>query len=365
MITIPKNIEELKSYKPGKPLPQIIEELKLDKVAVLWNNENNFGPSPKALEAISGSLDNSHLYPDPICSELRTLLAQKWNRAFDEVAVGNGSESIFNNLFNAFFEEGQELLTCEGTFVAVYIWAKANNIKVETVPLHEGYGFDLDALLASITQKTKAIYLSNPNNPTGAMIPEKDLRKFIEKVPQNVLVIVDEAYFEFAQDLSTEYPNSANFDYENVITLRTFSKAYGIAAIRIGYAIGHKKLIEAIMKVKLTFEPSNLAQAAGIGALSDEEYLASTISNNSEEIKKYYRAFDELGITYITSFGNFIMIDLSAEDRVQFFFDELMKRGVFVRPLKAFGLAHCLRITIGTPSENQMCIEAVRQVAAL
>ena len=163
MIHIPENIQELKSYKPGKPLPQIIKELNLSEVAVLWNNENNFGPSPRALECIAKATPNSHLYPDPVCTELRTLLAKKWNRSFDEVAVGNGSESIFNNLFNAFFKEGEELLTCEGTFVAVYIWAKANNVKVSTVPLNQKFGFDLDALLGSINDKTKAIGIAVMN----------------------------------------------------------------------------------------------------------------------------------------------------------------------------------------------------------
>ncbi len=362
MISIPKNIEELNSYKPGKPLAQIIQELNLTETAVLWNNENNLGPSPKAMESVELTLKNSHLYPDPVCTELRTLLAEKWNKKYEEVAVGNGSESIFNNLFNALFSEGEELLTCEGTFVAVYIWAKANNIKVNTVPLTAGFGFDLNALLDSITEKTKAIYLSNPNNPTGAMIPQQELIEFIEKVPDHILVIVDEAYYEFAHDLSSEYPNSGGFSYDNVLTLRTFSKAYGIAAIRIGYAIGPAKIIEAIMKVKLTFEPSNLAQAAGIGALSDEEYLTKTISNNTLEIEKYYELFDSLGIEYVKSFGNFIMLDLKSEERVQFFFNALMKKGVFVRPLKAFGLPNCLRITIGLPKENDLCAKALRQI---
>ena len=362
MIQIPENIAELKSYKPGKPLEQIIKELQLKEVAVLWNNENNFGPSPKAMNHVTTSLSNSHYYPDPVCTELRNLLATKWNRKFEEVAVGNGSESIFNNLFNAFFENGAELLTCSGTFVAVYIWAKANNVKVQTVPLAEGFGFDLVALYNAINDKTKAIYLSNPNNPTGSMISEKDLVAFIQKVPSDILIIVDEAYYEFAHDLSSEFPNSASYDYENVLTLRTFSKAYGIAAIRIGYAIGHEKLIEAIMKVKLTFEPSNLAQAAGIGALSDTEYLKNTIENNSTEIKKYYQAFEDLKLDYTLSFGNFVMVNFKNEETVHFYFEELMKLGVFVRPLKAFGLPHCLRITVGIPRENEMCIEALTAI---
>lgn len=362
MIDIPKNIEDLKSYKPGKPLAQIIEEKSLREVAVLWNNENNFGPSPKAMLRVGEAMHNSHLYPDPVCSELRTMLASKWNCTYNEVAVGNGSESIFNNLFNAFFKEGEELLTCEGTFVAVYIWAKANNVKVNTVPLNSDYGFDLNGLIDAITLKTKAIYLSNPNNPTGAMIPKEDLEEFISKVPDHILVIVDEAYCEFAADLSQEYPNSVEIKKSNVLTLRTFSKAYGIAAIRIGYAIGDAKLVEAIMKVKLTFEPSNLAQAAGIGALEDEAYLQKTVQNNTEEIAKFYNCFEQLGLNFIKSYGNFVMLDLGSEEKVAEYFDRLMDLGVFVRPLKAFGLPHCLRITIGLPKENKLCFDALQKV---
>lgn len=362
MLEIPGNIQELKSYKPGKPLKQIIEEYALTETAVLWNNENNFGPSPLAMEYVQKAMANSHLYPDPVCTELRQLIAAKNGRSFDEVAVGNGSESIFNNLFNAFFNRGEELLTCEGTFVAVYIWAKANKVNVKTVPLTSTYNFDLKGLLKGIDQQTKAIYLSNPNNPTGAMIPEKELIDFIEQVPKHILVIVDEAYFEFGKDLSNDYPDSSRYTYENVLTLRTFSKAYGIAAIRIGYAIGNKRLIEAIMKVKLTFEPSNLAQAAGIGAIQDEAYLQQTIDNNTRELHYYYNELHKMGFNYIPSYANFVMLDLGSEETVQYYFEELMKRGVFVRPLRAFGLPHCLRITVGLQEENRLCIQALQQV---
>jgi histidinol-phosphate aminotransferase len=364
MVKIPANIEELKSYKPGKPIAEIIEEYGLKETAVLWNNENNFGPSPGALKEIQANLDNSHLYPDPACLELRKLIAEKNKVNIEDVAVGNGSESLFNNIFNSFFNVGDELLTCEGTFVAVYIWAKANKVNVRTVPLTSTYNFDLDALLESIDDNTKAVYLSNPNNPTGAMITEKELEAFMEKVPPHVIVIVDEAYYEFARDLSEDYPDSTRFRFENVLTLRTFSKAYGIAAIRIGYAMAHPRLIEALMKVKLTFEPSNLAQAAGIGAIQDEEYLRKTVENNTHELHYYYRELHRMGYQYIPSYANFIMLDLKSAERVNELNDALMRKGVFVRPLRAFGLPHCLRITVGLPHENRLCIKALEEAKA-
>jgi len=359
MITIPENIEELKSYRPGKPIKQIIEEYDLKETAILWNNENNFGPSPKAMEHLKNAVGSSHLYPDPACLELRTLIAKRNKVKIENVAVGNGSESLFNNIFNSFFSRGEEMLTCEGTFVAVYIWAKANKVAVRTVPLTSTYNFNLNALAECVTNKTKAIYLSNPNNPTGAMISKQELVDFIEKIPPHIIVIVDEAYYEFAHDLSEDYPDSTTYRYDNILTLRTFSKAYGIAAIRIGYAIASERMIEALMKVKLTFEPSNVAQAAGIGAIQDEEYLHKTIENNTKELHIYYRELHKLGYNYVPSFGNFVMLDLGNSEIVTLLFEALMKKGVFVRPLKAFGLPQCLRITVGTPSENKLCLQAL------
>ncbi len=359
MIKIPVNIEELKSYKSGRPIKQIIKDYNLKKTAILWNNENNFGPSPIAMESVKNALDSSHLYPDPACLELRGLIADRNGVKIENVAVGNGSESLFNNVFNSFFVRGDEMLTCEGTFVAVYIWAKANKVAVGTVSLTSTYNFNLNGLLASITDKTKAIYLSNPNNPTGAMISREELIDFIEKIPPHIIVIVDEAYFEFAHDLSKDYPDSTSLKHDNILTLRTFSKAYGIAAIRIGYAISSKRMIEALMKVKLTFEPSNVAQAAGIGAIKDETHLRKTIDNNTKELHIYYRELHKLGYDYVPSFGNFVMLNLSNSETVQLLFEALMKKGVFVRPLKAFGLPECLRITIGTPAENKLCLEAL------
>ncbi|UTW60966.1 histidinol-phosphate transaminase [bacterium SCSIO 12741] len=361
MIEIPENITELKSYKPGKPIQEIIADLGLDKTAVLWNNENNFGPSPMALEEVSKVLGNSHVYPDPVSLELRKRIAELNQRQVDEVVVGNGSEEIFNNLFNAFFKPGEELLTCTGTFVAVYIWAKANKVPVHTVPLTSDYRFDPDALYQAITPKTKAIYLANPNNPTGAIIEEDELRSFLDKIPSHIIVVVDEAYFEFARDISPKYPDTSGWDYDNLITLRTFSKAYGIAAIRIGYALAKPALIEALAKVKLTFAPSNLAQAAGNGAIQDEAFLAKTIDNNTQEMEKFCASLDEMGFRHVPSYGNFVMLEMDSADQVQAYFHELLKKGVFVRPLPAFGLPHCLRITIGLPEENQLCVDALKE----
>ncbi len=360
-LNIPKHIQNLKTYKPGKAIDELIEEYGLTETAVLWNNENNLGPSPRALEAISQELKTSHLYPDPSASKLRATIAAKESIDPDQVVVGNGSEAILGNIFQGFFEAEDELLTSEGTFVAVYIWAMSHNRNIRTIALKADYSYDLDAIANAISDKTKVIYIANPNNPTGTMITRSEFEAFMAKVPEHVLVVSDEAYYEYAIDLSSEFADTVRLPYPNLITLRTFSKAFGIASIRIGYAIGPLDIIETLAKVKMTFEPSNLAQAAGIGALSDDKYLEQTMAINRNGLKKFYGLFDDLGISYVKSFANFVMIDLANEERVQELAEKLKREGVFVRPLKAFGLPHCLRVSVGLDQENELFLKAFRK----
>jgi len=358
-IKIPQHIQELRSYKPGKPIAQIIEELELADTAILWNNENNFGASPKALDKVREALETSYLYPDPTSLELRTTIAKRCGRTPDEVIVGNGSEEVLNNVLKAFCSGEDELLTSEGTFVAIYIWAKSNNVPCRKISLTEGYGFDLDAIAEGISDNTKVIYLSNPNNPTGAMISESELNAFLARVPEHILVVVDEAYSEYAVELSDVYPDSTKLKKDNVITLRTFSKAYGIAAMRVGYGIAHHEVIEALSKVKMTFAPSNVAQAAGLGALEDSDFLNKTVQSNKEGIEYLSAVCEDLNLDYVPSFGNFVMIDFKDTERVQELFNQLLKLGAFVRPLTAFGLPHCMRVTVGLPRENALFAAAL------
>ncbi len=361
-IEIPEHIQQLRSYKPGKPIEQVVEELGLKETAILWNNENNLGPSPKAMEAIRSELQHSHLYPDPTASRLRAEIATREGISADQVVVGNGSEAILGNIFQGFFGPEDVLLTSEGTFVAVYIWAQSHNRPVVKIPLREDYSFDLDKMAAAIDEHTKVIYIANPNNPTGTMITKQEFEAFMQKVPEDVLVISDEAYYEYAVDLSDDFADSIKLRYPNVITLRTFSKAFGIASIRIGYAMGPLEIIETLAKIKMTFEPSNVAQAAGLGALSDSEYLEESLINNRKGIKLFKQLFEELGVKYAESYANFLMIDLGSEERVNELSQKLMKKGVFVRPLKAFGLPHCMRVSVGLQAENELFVKSFREV---
>ncbi|MEX2596607.1 MAG: histidinol-phosphate transaminase [Salibacteraceae bacterium] len=359
MVHIPQHIQELVSYKPGKPVDQIIQELNLTETAILWNNENNLGSAPKALERVKEALDSSHLYPDPAATQLCERIAKLNDCSVDHVSVDNGSESILDAMFRAFFQNDDELITCEGTFVAVYIWAKSNNIPCEKYPLKRGYQFDVDRLIGAVTPNTKAVYVANPNNPTGAMISKQDLEQLIHSVPEHVLVIVDEAYYEYAKEIDEGYPDSFAMRQPNVITLRTFSKAYGIAGIRVGYALGEPKLIEAIRKVRMTFAPGNLAQAAAIGAIEDQDHVKKSVRLNRKSLSEFYIAMHEQELDYIPSYGNFVMVDLKSEESALQFVNDLLKKGVFIRHLRAFGLPHCVRISTGTQQENALLVRSL------
>lgn len=361
-IQLPENIKQLRSYKPGKPIEELITENNWEQTAILWNNENPMGSSPRAKEAVMKAFDGSNFYPDPQSIELRTKIANTLGRSFDEIVVGNGSEGLLLNILKAYCSGEDEILTSSGSFVIIYIWAKINNTPLVQLPLTDDYRFDLNALAAAITPKTKIIYLANANNPTGAKISKEELTAFMEKVPDSVLVVLDEAYFEFSVALDPEFPDGVALNYPNVVVLRTFSKAYGIAAVRIGYGIGPAQLIDPLLNVKLTFEPGNLAQAAGIGALDDHDFLQKTIQNNNTGIQYYYDQFDQLGLNYIRSFANFVMLDFGTADRVSQIFEKLKSEGVFVRPLGGSGLPHCLRVSVGRPDENQYFIKKLKEI---
>lgn len=364
-IKLPENIAALESYKPGKSVNNVFEGLNLKRTAILSSNENNFGPSPKALEAMAEAMGKVNLYPEPSSVSLRKKLAKRLNTQPENLIIGNGSDGILSTIFKAFFSPGDELISSKGSFVAVNVMTKLNNIPYIQTEMRDGYKFDLDAIAEKINPKTKAIYLCNPNNPTGTIISQNALGNFVKKVPDHILIIVDEAYSEFANSLTDDFPDSTQYNLPNLITLRTFSKAYGLAGVRLGYGIAHEEIVATLLKVKLTFDPSIVAQAAGIGALDDDEFLQKTIANNLNGMRFYKEKFAAMGLKFTPSFGNFVMVDFGTEAAAGQVFEQLLQRGVFVRPLKFFQLPHCLRISIGTPEECELLVEKLEEVMAL
>ena len=360
-VQIPDHIAAIRSYQPGKTIPQLKEEYGWKKVAILWNNENTLGYSPKSKQAVIDAYESINYYPDPVSRDLKAALAKKYGKSSDQIFVGNGSESVLMQTLRAVCSGEDEFLTSEGGFVIIYNWAKINNVRCVSMPMTSTYEFDLEAIKSRINRNTKVIYLANVNNPTGTMISQAELDSFMQHVPDHILVIVDEAYFEYSEALHPDFPNSLKMDYPNILTLRTFSKAYGIAGVRLGFGIGDKKIIDALNKVKLTFEPTAMAQAAGIGALNDTEFLKKTIDNNTEQLKYFYKEFDRLGVKYVRSYANFIMTIWKDKEEVMQIFEKLMQRGVLVRPLYD-PISQCIRISVGKPEENQHCVEALGEV---
>jgi histidinol-phosphate aminotransferase len=359
MRLVPTYIEALEPYKPGKPISELQRELGIKDVTKLASNENPLGPSPFATEEITRHLHALHLYPNGGL-DLREVLAKMYNLSVRNVIVGSGSEGIMSNIIRTFLCDEDEVLTSEGTFVGFYVLARSRGVTMVTVPLKD-YHFDLPGIARAINEQTKIIYLANPNNPTGTIFTKTEFDLFMKSVPSHVLIILDEAYFEYAKD-NPQYPDSMHYRYDNVITLRTFSKIYGLAGIRIGYGFAHDTLISNLLKVKLPFEPGTLAAAAGIAALRDVSFLHRSLETNAQGREFLIPALTELGFNVVPTSANFVLLPLNNEQEVEDIYNGLLRLGVIIRPLKPFGLPHCLRITIGTRLENQRLIEALKQV---
>src|SRR5712692_1599494 len=298
-------------------------------------------PSPLALERMHRSTGTLNLYPNGGL-DLRRELARQYDVRVENVIAGSGSEGIMSNIIRAFLCDEDELLTTEAAFIGFQVLAKSRGVKYRTVPYRDWH-YDLAALAREINANTKIIYLANPNNPTGTIFSRHEFDEFYRHVPERVLIILDEADFDYAKD-NHRYPDSMHYRYDNVITLRTFSKIYGLAGVRIGYGFAHQELIANLLKVKLPFEPSTLAQAAGIGALADREFVHRSLELNARGLWLFSSAFRELGLTIVPSEANFVTLVLPSAELADQLTHELLVQGIVVRPLTSFGLPHCVRI---------------------
>jgi len=360
MPLVPDHINALEPYRAGKSTEELRRQLGLKKIIKLASNENPLGVSPKAMKAMQKHLAEVNRYPSPDSYELRNMLAGIYHVKMNNVFTGHGSESIISTIMRTFLHDHDTVLTSEGTFVTFRIQAQSRGIKIVEVPL-KNYRYDLQAIAEKITETTKIIYLANPNNPTGNIFSDEEFKQFMNKVPMRTLVLLDEAYFEFAVH-DPLYPDSMKYRFDNVISLRTFSKAYGLAGVRIGYGFAHENLINNLMKIKLPFEPSAPAQAAALAALKDDRFLNKTVELAREGRIYFYEIFKQLDIPYLESHANFVTIILESEEQVNRIYEALLKVGVIVRPLKSFGLPNCIRVTTGLPEENACFAESLKKV---
>src|SRR2546426_118081 len=293
MPLVPPYIESLRPYEAGRGIEEVRREFGLSRVIKLASNENPLGPSPVALERMRRSVETLNLYPNGGL-DLRRELARQYDVRVENVIAGSGSEGIMSNIIRAFLCDEDEVLTTESAFIGFQVLAKSRGVTYRTVP-YKDWHYDLEALARQVNERTKIIYLANPNNPTGTIFTRLEFDRFYAHVPERVLIILDEAYFEYAKD-NPRYPDSMHYRYDNVITLRTFSKVYGLAGARIGYGFAHEELIRNLLKVKLPFEPSTPAEAAGIGALADKEFLHRSLELNVRGLRYLTEELQDIGL---------------------------------------------------------------------
>lgn len=363
MIKIPSFVEKLVPYKAGKNIDELGREKKLKRIVKLASAENPLGPSPKSLEAIQNALLGLNRYSDPASFNLVNAISKKYGIQANHIICGHGTDSLLAYIVNAFTTEEDEIITSEGTFIGIYVTIRKTGRQLIRVPL-KSFAFDLHSIYEAIGDKTAMIYLANPNNPTGTMFTRDEFEAFMAKVPGHIMVILDEAYTAYV-DENLNYPNGVTYNYENMVVTRTFSKAYGLAGLRIGFAVGPDKVIESLYKVKLPFEPGLLSQQAAIAALDDDTFLNETIklNNLSKEILK--SCFEKCNIMQIESFTNFILTIMPTKNFAQQFTEECMNRGLIVRHVDTFGVPNGVRINTGTIEETEFACEIVEKVYTL
>lgn len=353
-----EHIYKIAPYEPGKPIEEVKQELGLTDVIKLASNENPLGPSPLALEAVKKHLENVSYYPDGHCSILRWKLSKKLGFPPDCFVFGNGVDEIIHFIGLAFLGEGDEALMVEPSFVRYDASALLNKAICRKVPLCN-FQYDVPALLSSINERTKVIFLANPNNPTGTFLSQEGLERLLKKA-EGRLVVLDEAYFEFVDDPA--FPDSLSLlrDGAEIIVLRTFSKIYGLAGLRIGYGVAREETVRAIEHIREPFNVNYLAQIAAVSALDDEEHLRKTQKTIWEGKHYLYQQFEEMGLFYVPTQANFIFLDVKRDGKEVF--QSLLKEGIIVRTCDIFGCPTFLRVTIGTQAQNERFIRALRKV---
>lgn len=356
MVAVPSYVQSLQPYEPGKSIAELRAATGVQQIIKLASNENPLGPSPKARQAIIAALDDMHRYPDGGAA-LKQALASRYHIAVTNIVLASGSDSLMSAIVRAFVTEGGEVVTSDGSFPQYHLMPQARGAKVVTAPLRD-YRYDLTALARLITPKTQVVFLANPNNPTGTMYTRPEWDTFYHTVPSSTLLVCDEAYAEFVFG-HPEWPDSMTYRSDNVITLRTFSKAYGLAGMRIGYGMAHADLIHELHKVKLPFEPGVLALAAAEAALMDDAFVQRYLAMVREGYTYVCKRLDAMGVAYTPSVASFVMVHFRDAEAARRMNAGLLARGIIVRPLGAFGLPGAVRITIGLPEENKQCLDAI------
>jgi histidinol-phosphate aminotransferase len=354
-----RGLDLIQPYVPGKPIEEVQREYGLQDVIKLASNENPLGPSPKALAALKDALDRLNSYPDAQSYYLRQALADKLGVDPEQVTVGNGADGIIMQTCLAYLDQDDQVIVSQSSFPVYDVYTHVMRARLIKTPLKE-YSLDLAAMEQAISDRTKLIFVCNPNNPTGMIVTAAELDAFMKRVPKHVLVVLDEAYYEFVD--SNEYPDSLQYVREgrsNVLVMRTFSKIYGLAGIRLGYGVGNAGVLAPLDKVKEPFAVNLLAQVAGIAALQDEACLKASLATNRAGCQFLYREFERLGLFYIKSHTNFVLVRIGP--RAGQVVQRLLEQGIIVRPCGAYDLPECVRITVGDQVQNARLIKGLEQ----
>lgn len=361
MPLVPPHVASLTPYLPGKPIEEVEREHGVSGVAKLASNENALGPSPRAVAAAREALAGANLYPDGSAFNLRNALAAKLGVDAKEVFVGNGSNELIELLVRTFVLEGEEVLTSAQSFVAYKLAAQAHGRTLVEAPMKARFHYDLEALRKLLSRRTKVIFLANPDNPTGTWFTESELTLFVDAVPKETLVVLDEAYAEFVDAPGYQDSLALRRKYPNLVVLRTFSKIHGLAGLRLGYGIARAEVVDFIDRVRAPFNVNLVAQAAGVAALSDEEHVAKSRALVRRERPFLAAGLAALGATVVPSQGNFLLADFPGRPGKELF-EALLGKGVVVRPLGGYGFPTAQRVTVGLRAENEKCLAALRKV---
>lgn len=345
-------VQKLSPYQPGKPIDELAREFDLnpEDIIKLASNENPLGPSEKVKLAISKELEDLSRYPDGNGFELKTVLSEKLNVTIKQITLGNGSSDILEFIVKTFVNPGDEVVVSQHAFAIYGLVTQMQGGKPVEVPA-KNWGHDLDAMARAITEKTKIVFVTNPNNPTGTYNSKSQLEQFLSQVPEHVIVLLDEAYFEYVD--KPDYPNAVDYlsQYPNLVVTRTFSKAYGLAALRVGYGVSSEQLADLMNRVRPPFNVDSFALAAAVVSIKDENYVRQSKALNDQGMSQLEAGFDQLNVNWIPSVGNFICFEIPG--RAMAVFNGLLAKGVIVRPVANYDMPNHLRVSIGTQQENQ------------
>jgi histidinol-phosphate aminotransferase len=357
----PEHIRSLAAYQPGKPVEELERELGITGAIKIASNENPMGPSPLAMEAAARALQDAHLYPDGGAHALRRAVSEHLGVAPDELVFGAGSNELIYLIVNTFCRPGRdEVLTHKYAFLSYRLASQSMGVDFVATEVHDDLRCDIDALIAGMSERTKVVFLANPNNPTGAHLVKAELERVLEAMPEGAILVVDEAYHEYAAPQEPDYATSQDYRTDArplVITLRTFSKIHGLAGLRVGYGIGDRRLIERINRVRRPFNCNSVAQAAAVAALADRAHLERSQQAAASGIAGISQAAEKLGLRAYPSLTNFVLVGVGRDANEVY--DALLRQGVIVRPMGAWGLPEHLRISVGTPAETERVAAAL------